>query len=105
MIGKSSLIQRGLPRNLTNKTSVFVAQNGQYLGHFTFADTLRPEAKQTIQQLRNLGIKHLIMVTGDKKLAAQKVAKAVALILKMSLLNVYLKKKLAISRKPLQITD
>ena len=59
MIGKSSLIQ--------------------YLGHFTFADTLRPEAKQTIQQLRNLGIKHLIMVTGDKKLAAQKVAKAVGI--------------------------
>lgn len=79
MIGKSSLIQRGLPRDLTNKTSVFVAQNGQYLGHFTFADTLRPEAKQTIQQLRNLGIKHLIMVTGDKKLAAQKVAKAVGI--------------------------
>lgn len=79
MIGKSSLIQTGLPQDLTNKTSVFVAQNGQYLGHFTFADTLRPEAKQTIQQLRNLGVQHLIMVTGDKKLAAQKVAKEVGI--------------------------
>lgn len=64
---------------MTNKTSVFVAQNGQYLGHFTFTDTLRPEAKQTIQQLRNLGVQHLIMVTGDKKAAAQKVAKEVGI--------------------------
>ncbi len=48
-------------------TALYVATNKKYLGAITFIDPLRDEAKQTIQDLKAMGIKNFIMITGDRK--------------------------------------
>lgn len=55
-------------------TSVFVSRDNQLLGIISFKDQLRPEAKNTIMRLRKIGIKHMMMLTGDNKSAAKNIA-------------------------------
>jgi heavy metal translocating P-type ATPase len=50
-----------------NNTALYVAKNKKYLGSISFVDPLRPEAKATIRMLKKLGVKHFIMLTGDRK--------------------------------------
>ncbi|HJF18890.1 MAG TPA: cadmium-translocating P-type ATPase [Enterococcus columbae] len=78
-IGKASFIKKDLPSQLPQQTSVFVAKDGVFLGYLTFKDTLRKEAPQTIQTLKQMGFKHLIMLTGDKWTVAKNIAKQVGL--------------------------
>lgn len=54
---------------------VMVGMDGQFAGYVTIADELKEDAKETIQQLRASGIKHLVMLSGDKDAITQKVAK------------------------------
>ena len=61
----------------TEQTSVYLTKDGQYIGHITFTDTVRPEAKQTLNQLRDMGVEHLVMLSGDRKEIALNVAKEV----------------------------
>jgi P-type E1-E2 ATPase len=43
-------------------------------GYITFTDNLRPDAKKTLEQLRRLGVKRTIMVTGDNRAVAEAIA-------------------------------
>ena len=56
------------------KTTMAVSRNGQVLGVLGLADTLRPSAAQAMQRLRQLGIRHLVMLTGDNAAVARRVA-------------------------------
>ena len=47
-------------------TVVYVARNGQYVGHIVISDRLRSDASTAIEDLRQLGIKRLVMLTGDR---------------------------------------
>ena len=58
----------------SGNTTMLVRQNDRYVGIIALMDVPRPEAKGTLQQLGALGIKRMIMLTGDN----QKVANAVA---------------------------
>ncbi len=60
-------------------TAVYVSADDQYLGCVTFTDELRPEAATTMSELHKLGIKNLMMISGDRKSIAQKIAKAVGI--------------------------
>ncbi|MBU0533695.1 MAG: cadmium-translocating P-type ATPase [Candidatus Omnitrophica bacterium] len=51
-----------------------IAMDGQYYGWIQVEDQMRIEAKETTEQLKKLGIKKLIMLTGDTKEVAQKIA-------------------------------
>jgi Cd2+/Zn2+-exporting ATPase len=57
--------------------SVVVVGNDQHVcGFLTLADAVRPQARPTLDELRSLGIQHLVLLTGDnaptaKSLAAQ----------------------------------
>lgn len=53
---------------------VYVAVGGKVLGWVGFRDKLRDEAPQIITDLRDLGIRHCAMVTGDRSSVAEKVA-------------------------------
>ncbi len=55
------------------KTPLLVAQDGSYLGLIAVADTLRVETKDAIAQLRQLGIK-TVMLTGDNERTAKAIA-------------------------------
>lgn len=58
-------------------TATLVAVDGAYYGSIIFADTVRQNAKATLERLQSLGIHTLVMVTGDNSGTAQQVAKTV----------------------------
>lgn len=55
-------------------TIVHVAINNEYAGHIVISDKIKSDSKTAMQQLKDLGIKKLIMLTGDKKEVAQSVS-------------------------------
>lgn len=57
-----------------NGTAACVAIDGRLAGIISFADEIRPEAQATINRLKQAGINHFIMVTGDNMTAAAAVA-------------------------------
>jgi Cd2+/Zn2+-exporting ATPase len=57
------------------KTVVWVAKESRLLGIIAVADTLRPEAKNTIKRLKRLGVEHIIMLTGDNQQTAECIAR------------------------------
>lgn len=59
----------------TGKTAIYLAINGEYAGAICFSDQPRPEAKATVEQLRQLGAKHIAMLSGDKLAVATAVAR------------------------------
>lgn len=49
------------------KTTMTVSRGGQTLGVLALADVARPGVRETLQRLLNLGIRHLVMLTGDNE--------------------------------------
>lgn len=60
-------------------TTMVVISAGKLLGILGLADTPRPEAREALRQLKRLGVRHLVMLTGDNRRAAQSVADAVGI--------------------------
>lgn len=61
------------------RTTMIVRHNKRYLGVIGLMDTPREAAKRTISRLREIGIKQMIMISGDNQQVADAVAKAVGL--------------------------
>jgi Cd2+/Zn2+-exporting ATPase len=55
-------------------TLVWVAVDGEIAGEIALADTLRPEARNIVQNLKDQGIEHIVMLTGDNPETAQAIA-------------------------------
>ena len=55
-------------------TEVLVALNGTFIGHIVIADTVKDDAPAAIAAVKELGIR-TVMLTGDAKESAEKVAK------------------------------
>jgi heavy metal translocating P-type ATPase len=53
---------------------VWVAQNGTVLGCLLLADLPRPEARNAVNELRQLGFDRIVLLTGDRKEVANQVA-------------------------------
>ncbi|QTV06575.1 heavy metal translocating P-type ATPase [Faecalibacter bovis] len=58
---------------------VLVAIDNKYAGYITVADELKTDAKQTISDLKKLGVNVTVMLSGDKDSITQKVAKEIGL--------------------------
>ena len=56
-------------------TIIHVACEGTYLGHIIINDEIKSDAQEAISELRSLGIKKTVMLTGDKEKVAAKIAK------------------------------
>ena len=56
-------------------TVVHVAIDGAYAGHILISDMLKPNAKEAIRQLNKAGVKNTVMLTGDRREAAEQAAK------------------------------
>ena len=56
-------------------TVVHVALDGAYAGHILISDMLKPNAKEAIRQLNKAGVKNTVMLTGDRREAAEQTAK------------------------------
>ncbi|SFG14684.1 Cd2+/Zn2+-exporting ATPase [Halopelagius inordinatus] len=65
------------------KTSVIVAREHDVditvLGWLAFTDTVRPGAAEMIDDLRSLGVEHIVMLTGDNERVAQQIADEVGI--------------------------
>ena len=55
-------------------TVIHVAVDGVYAGHIVISDIVKTHAKEAIDQLREIGMHKLVMLTGDTKNVAQFVA-------------------------------
>lgn len=55
-------------------TVVYVAKDGKYLGNLIIADEIKEDAKKTVEELNNLGIKNVVMLTGDNRKIGENVA-------------------------------
>ena len=60
--------------NLGNSVVVLANSNQSKLAVFGIKDRLRPEAETALRQLKQLGIKKLIMLSGDNQETAQQIA-------------------------------
>lgn len=56
------------------ETVVLVAVDGTYAGYITIADKTKEDAPLAVQRMRELGVKKLVMLSGDKDSIVQKVA-------------------------------
>jgi Cd2+/Zn2+-exporting ATPase len=61
------------------RTTMIVRRAERYLGVIGLMDTPREASKRTISRLRDLGIKRMIMISGDNQKVADAVAKEVGL--------------------------
>lgn len=74
MVGKLSFVAPNHAQINVDSTAVFVSINGEYAGYITFQDQIRPKTPETIATLRRQGVKHIMMLTGDHKNVAEKIA-------------------------------
>ncbi len=72
----SIAIPEGFGEALTGSVS-FVARGGVLIGCLGFNDTARTEAADSISSLKNMGIKNTVILTGDREIAARKIASEV----------------------------
>lgn len=77
LAGNSKLMTKeGIPYDSTTAghTVVHVAQNGHYRGYINIEDEIKGDAKQAVADLKNAGIKNIVMLTGDNAATGRKVA-------------------------------
>ena len=55
-------------------TIIHVACEGMYAGHIVISDVIKPNAKEAISRLKDLGVRKTVMLTGDAKRVAESVA-------------------------------
>ncbi|NLE14815.1 MAG: cadmium-translocating P-type ATPase [Spirochaetales bacterium] len=57
-----------------DEAAILLAVDGRHEASFILRDTLRPEAASAVEHLRDLGITHLAMISGDREVHANRVA-------------------------------
>jgi P-type E1-E2 ATPase len=57
--------------------TTLIGYDGSLIGFFTLADEIRPNVKNILAELRNLGIEKVVMLTGDNEKIAQRIAEKV----------------------------
>lgn len=76
-VGNAKLMEKigaALPDERTDGTTVYVAADGKYIGCIVISDVVKPTAKAAMVALKENGVKMTVMLTGDAKAAANRVA-------------------------------
>lgn len=63
----------------SGQTTMLVQKNEDIIGIFTIMDLARNDARQTLERLRKIGIKKMIMLTGDNQQVANAIAKDIGI--------------------------
>ncbi|HXF62305.1 MAG TPA: heavy metal translocating P-type ATPase, partial [Caldilineaceae bacterium] len=72
--GKTAML---VVRRSTVEDTLGAARDWEVVGYLAVADTVRPEARATVEQLRAEGIERIVMLTGDNQAVAQAIAQEV----------------------------
>lgn len=74
LVGKLSFVAPDSKIDKPQQTAIYLSVAGKLWGYVLFIDHIRPEAAETMTTLQKLGVSHLMMLTGDQKAIATKVA-------------------------------
>lgn len=75
-VGNSKLmIKENIPFEeiSANGSIVYVASDSKYIGYIVVSDEVKADSKQTIADLKKLGIMRTIMLTGDRKVVGEEI--------------------------------
>ena len=81
-LGNAKLMkQQGIAYEENPKTGtvVYVAKNGKFAGSIVISDAIKDGAKDAIHDMKAVGVKKCVMLTGDRKEVAEAVAKELGL--------------------------
>ncbi|KJR48813.1 Lead, cadmium, zinc and mercury transporting ATPase [Desulfosporosinus sp. I2] len=84
LVGKAGLLEQAgisLPRLTLDKglgTVVYISIDGDYAGHLTISDRVKPDSRDAIARLNQMGMR-TAMLTGDNQAVARAVAEELAL--------------------------
>jgi Cu2+-exporting ATPase len=67
VVDRASLDEQGL-------SCLYIAVDGVVAGMVPYSDKIRPESRSVLQHLRDMGIKHTVMLTGDNPVVARAVS-------------------------------
>lgn len=56
-------------------TVVYVAYDNTFVGAIVISDTIKDGAKEAVADMKKVGVKNVVMLTGDRQKAAEEVAK------------------------------
>ena len=82
LVGRAEFLVKNKARDFDAKaytddsTGIFVAIDSQFAGVIYFSDKLRPDSRRTISELKALGVRETVMLTGDRPETAQRIAKS-----------------------------
>ncbi len=62
-----------------DESAVYLGTDGKVLGYVTLSDSVRESAKEAVSDLRSLGIKELVMISGDREQTCRKVSEEIGL--------------------------
>ncbi len=81
LAGNVRLMEQAGINNLPafEKTTVYVAKNGQYMGYILISDEIKESTKGAITAIRQSGVKRLLMLTGDSEAIADDVSSSLSL--------------------------
>lgn len=58
---------------------VYVAVDGVFAGHIVISDELKPDSRQALRDLKALGVRKTVMLTGDVKAVGEAIAREIGL--------------------------
>ncbi len=58
---------------------LYIAVNHKYVGNIVVSDQIKKDSKEAIRLLKSLGVKKIVMLTGDKKEVAENVGKSLGI--------------------------
>lgn len=76
-LGNSKLMSKigiEIEESKTASTIVYIAIDGQYAGKIEISDEIKEDSTNTIEKLKNQGIKKTVMLTGDRKQVGEEVS-------------------------------
>lgn len=82
--GKNKVVDESVRSRITSleadgNTTMLVEKDNQFIGIITLMDRPREEAKETIDQLKEIGIRKIVMLSGDNQRVAEAIAEEVGI--------------------------
>ncbi len=81
-VGNAELMRRAeiqFPEIESSGSIIYVSASGEYLGCFIVKDAIKDTSKKAVSELKSLGVKRTVMLSGDREVTAKEIAAKVGL--------------------------